>query len=95
MSHNEDSMFNQLDVYWIVLIVVGIVMFISSVITIVVLCLLWRRHRKISTQVDNKPNENTQIPMQIKNRQSQNYETQVCIEILLCFFMNEDLFFYK
>jgi hypothetical protein len=88
MPDNYSSILNETDAYWIVLIIVGIVMFLSSAITIVVLCFLWRRHRKRLTQV------NTQIPMQINNRPLPNYETQVCIKILFWFFfMKEDFSF--
>jgi hypothetical protein len=85
MEDRESSIIKQFDVSWIVLIIVGILVFILSVITIVVLCLLWRRHRK-SRQLNNKPNGSIQIPVQIENRQSQNYETQVCMTNMVWFF---------
>lgn len=74
-----------MDVYWIVLIIGGIFMFILSIITIIVLCIFWRRHR-ISTKLE----ENTQVPYrqsqiyetQVPHRQSEIYETQVSITIL-------------
>jgi hypothetical protein len=77
MDYFRSSIFYQLDVSWIVLIAAGIFMFISSIITIVVLCLLWRRHR---TSIPM--NTNTQIPIPIENV---HYETQVCIKLLFLF----------
>jgi uncharacterized membrane protein len=85
----SSSIFNEMDIYWIVLIIVGIFMFISSVITIIVLCLIWRRHRKSIIQFNNKPSVNT---VEINDRQSQNYEIQVYIEILF-YFRNNSFFF--
>jgi len=92
MNDTGSSIFNEIDVYWIVLIVAGIFIFVSAIITIIVLCLLWRRHRK-STQLNIKLNENTQIPVEVYDRPLQSYETQVCIERLLFFFLKE--FFFK
>jgi uncharacterized membrane protein len=85
MNDTGSSIFNEIDVYWIVLIVAGIFIFVSAIITIIVLCLLWRRYRK-STQLNIKSNEDTQIPVQVNDRPFQSYETQVCIERLLFFF---------
>lgn len=80
------STFYDMDIYWIVLLIVGILMFILSIITIIVLCLLWRRERLTTI----KPNENVQT----SDRQSPVYETQVLtknkrVEIKTLFFFYE------
>jgi heme/copper-type cytochrome/quinol oxidase subunit 2 len=86
---NDSSIPRRIDVSWIILLVIGILIFISSIITIIVLCLLWRRHRQRrqlndkKSVLNNKPNVmNTPVPVQINDRQVQSYETQVCFEIL-------------
>jgi hypothetical protein len=78
----ELPVFTRIDDPWIALLILGIFMFILSVVAIVVLCLLWRRHKK-HTQfvVNNQFDATAQQPAQIQNRHSQTYETQVCMKV--------------
>ena len=82
MDYFDSSTFVELDVYWIVLIAVGIFMFLASIVTIIVLCVLWRRHQT-STQSNN--NNNIPIPVQIDPQQLPDYETQVCCKLPIVF----------
>lgn len=79
-------MFDELDVYWIVLIVLGIFMFLASIVTIIVLCILWRRHQTSTKQFND--NNHIQIPVQIDPYQLPDYETQVCWKLPICFFVS-------
>lgn len=83
MDYFDSSTFSELDVYWIVLIALGIFMFMASIVTIIVLCVLWRRHQT-STQLNNNQN-NIPIPVYIDPQQLPDYETQVCLQIVNLF----------
>jgi hypothetical protein len=70
----QSSVFKQIDDPWLALLILGIFMLLSSITAIIVLCLVWRRHR-MHTQIKN---ENYILNnQQIDPRQLQNYETQV------------------
>jgi hypothetical protein len=76
--------FKRIDDSWIGLLVLAIVIFVSSVISIVVLCILWRRYQQRtkfnneSYMLSNNPSGRRQIPVQIDDQQPRGYETQVC-----------------
>ena len=74
--------FKRIDDPWIALLVLGIFIFISSIIAVIALCFLWRRQQ--NTQFHNesyilsdKPNINRQMP----DHPPQDYETQVFNEV--------------
>ncbi|CAF0907043.1 unnamed protein product [Adineta steineri] len=76
------SIIKRIDNPWIGLLVLGIFILISSIIALIVLCFLWRRHQQ-RTQLynenfilSNKPTGKRQIPIQIEDQQSKSYETQ-------------------
>ncbi|CAF0857539.1 unnamed protein product [Rotaria sordida] len=68
---------------WIGLLVLCIVIFVSSIVSIIILCLQWRRYQQ-SKQINNEnyilSNKSTtgkrQIPVQIEDQQPKPYETQ-------------------
>ena len=77
--------FKSIDEPWIGLLVLGIVIFVASVIAIILLFIFWRRHQK-QTEVQNrsyilsnKPTGKRQIPVQLGDEQPQSYETQVFV----------------
>lgn len=75
MDYFHTTSFYELDVYWIVLIALGVFMCMASIVTIIVLCVLWRRYQT-SAQVNST---NIQIPVQFDHQSPlPNYETQVC-----------------
>jgi hypothetical protein len=79
LSHTP--VFKRIDDPWIGLIVLGIFIFVSSVIAMIVLCCLWRRHQQ-RTQFYNKTSILSNNPTgkrQIDDQQSKPYETQVFI----------------
>lgn len=73
----ESYVYSQFDDSWIALVVFGVLILISSIITTVVLCLLWCRHQQskpieIKNSTNIKSDTVRSIPMQ-----SRFYETQV------------------
>ncbi|CAF2479967.1 unnamed protein product [Rotaria sp. Silwood2] len=74
--------YKRIDDPWIGLLVLAIFIFILSIISIVVLCVLWRRYQQ-HTQIynenyvlSNKPTGKRQIPVQVEDQQPKPYETQ-------------------
>ncbi|CAF1931878.1 unnamed protein product [Rotaria magnacalcarata] len=79
----ESYLHKQIDDSWIALLVIAILILISSIITITVLCLLWRRHQQriqVTNEnpfLNNKSNRNRPLPVQQFNHcQARLYETQ-------------------
>ena len=68
---------------WIGLLILAALTFISSVISLITLCFLWRRYRHRPAFYDeihifsHKPMDPRSIPIQIEDRRSSLYETQV------------------
>ncbi len=77
--------FKPIDDPWIVLLVLSIFIFVSSIIAMIVLYFLWRRHRQLtqfyneSYILSNKPTGKRQIPVLIEEQQPKTYETQVYV----------------
>lgn len=83
MPDIEYPVFKEIDGPWIALLILGIFIFISSLIAIIVLFILLRRHQKYvqvqnrNLALTNQSNELRQIPIQTIDRQASIYETQV------------------
>jgi hypothetical protein len=77
--------YKSIDDPWIGLLVLSIFIFVSSIIAIIVLHFLWRRHQQLtqfyneSYILSNKPTGKRQIPVQMEDQQIKPYETQVDI----------------
>ncbi|UJR10127.1 hypothetical protein I4U23_014350 [Adineta vaga] len=78
MDDIEYPVFKSIDGPWIALLIIGILMFISSLIGVVLLYIVWRRFNQQSPirNATYKPNGNIKIPIEINERQPQTYETQ-------------------
>lgn len=81
----EVPVYKTIDGPWIGLLVLSILIFVISIIAIVVLYFLWRRHQQ-NTQfynesyiLSNKPTGKTKIPIRIEDQQPNSFETQVNI----------------
>ena len=53
MYDTQSIVFKQIDDPWVALLILGIFMLLSSITAIIVLCLVWRHHRK-HTQIKNQ-----------------------------------------
>jgi len=77
--------FKRIDGPWIGLLVLSIFILISSIIALIILYFLWRRHRHLtefynqSYILSNQPTGKRQIPVQFEEQQPKPYETQVYI----------------
>jgi len=81
----QQPLFKRIDDPWIALIVLAVFILISTIIAIIILCLLWRRHKRL-TQFYNESyilnTKSTQpLPSPIQdyyptNSRPKNYETQ-------------------
>ena len=78
----------RIDGPWIALLVLSILIIVSSIIAIIILCLIWCRHKKRKsfrnenyTLSHKRTGTIRQIPVEIQDQQLKPYETQV---YLLC-----------
>jgi hypothetical protein len=85
MNDILSPLFKRIDDPWIGLLALVIFIFVASIIAIIVLYFLWRRHQK-HTQfhnqsyiLSNKPTGKRQLPIQIEDQHPKPYETQVFI----------------
>ncbi|CAF4575271.1 unnamed protein product [Rotaria sp. Silwood1] len=76
------SVYKRIDDPWIGLLVLAILIFVTSIISIVILCFLWRRYQQRKQiyhenhVLSNKPTGKRQISVQLEDQQPKTYETQ-------------------